>query len=208
MGLLVFDCECTRLGASSWRPAHYGRRVHSQTLSHNVRRLRFSLQSPKHKFGLPVGKHVFIYAKRVACPRTRLAVQCCFAARHVVLCLRGCFRNAQCAMLLEFSNKEQDVIWITGSVTAVVRVRQGEERDGCSGVLPSQQRRRPRLFRARHQGPLDSWRRNHSQPMHPAGCVLSCSLCSQRMLCPYTNAGSGARLGMSLTHAGILEEPA
>lgn len=31
-------------------------------LSHNVRRFRFALQSPQHKFGLPVGKHVFIYA--------------------------------------------------------------------------------------------------------------------------------------------------
>lgn len=32
-------------------------------LSHNVRRYRFALQSPQHKFGLPVGKHVFAYAK-------------------------------------------------------------------------------------------------------------------------------------------------
>lgn len=32
-------------------------------LSHNVRRFRFALQSPQHKFGLPVGKHVFAYAK-------------------------------------------------------------------------------------------------------------------------------------------------
>ncbi|KAF8062729.1 hypothetical protein HT031_004059 [Scenedesmus sp. PABB004] len=31
-------------------------------LSHNVRRFRFALQSPEHKFGLPVGKHVFLYA--------------------------------------------------------------------------------------------------------------------------------------------------
>lgn len=31
-------------------------------LSHNVRLFRFALQSPEHKFGLPVGKHVFIYA--------------------------------------------------------------------------------------------------------------------------------------------------
>jgi nitrate reductase (NAD(P)H) len=31
-------------------------------LSHNVRRFRFGLQSPEHRFGLPCGKHVFIYA--------------------------------------------------------------------------------------------------------------------------------------------------
>lgn len=32
-------------------------------LSHNVRRFRFALQSPQHRFGLPVGKHVFLYAQ-------------------------------------------------------------------------------------------------------------------------------------------------
>ena len=37
--------------------------VRKESLSHNVRRFRFALQSPQHKFGLPVGKHVFIYAK-------------------------------------------------------------------------------------------------------------------------------------------------
>lgn len=31
-------------------------------LSNNVRLFRFALQSPQHKFGLPVGKHVFLYA--------------------------------------------------------------------------------------------------------------------------------------------------
>jgi nitrate reductase (NAD(P)H) len=36
-------------------------------LSHNVRRYRFALQSPQHKFGLPVGKHVFAYAKCAPC---------------------------------------------------------------------------------------------------------------------------------------------
>lgn len=34
-----------------------------EKLSHNVRRFRFALQSPQHRFGLPVGKHVFLYAK-------------------------------------------------------------------------------------------------------------------------------------------------
>lgn len=37
--------------------------VEKEALSHNVRRFRFSLQSPQHRFGLPVGKHVFLYAK-------------------------------------------------------------------------------------------------------------------------------------------------
>lgn len=32
-------------------------------LSHNVRKFRFALQSPKHKLGLPCGKHVYIYGK-------------------------------------------------------------------------------------------------------------------------------------------------
>lgn len=37
--------------------------VQKQELSHNVRRFRFALPSPQHKFGLPVGKHVFLYAE-------------------------------------------------------------------------------------------------------------------------------------------------
>lgn len=37
--------------------------VEKEHLSHNVRRLRFGLQSRLHQFGLPVGKHVFLYAK-------------------------------------------------------------------------------------------------------------------------------------------------
>lgn len=37
--------------------------VEKEALSHNVRRFRFALQSPEHRFGLPVGKHVFLYAK-------------------------------------------------------------------------------------------------------------------------------------------------
>lgn len=35
----------------------------AQNISHNVRRFRFALQSEKHRFGLPVGQHVFLYAK-------------------------------------------------------------------------------------------------------------------------------------------------
>nr|ABP97095.1 nitrate reductase [Chlorella vulgaris] len=37
--------------------------IEKEALSHNTRRLRFALQSPQHRFGLPVGKHVFLYAK-------------------------------------------------------------------------------------------------------------------------------------------------
>lgn len=37
--------------------------VEKHELSHNVRRFRFALQSPQHRFGLPVGKHVFLYAQ-------------------------------------------------------------------------------------------------------------------------------------------------
>jgi nitrate reductase (NAD(P)H) len=36
--------------------------VDKQVLSHNVRRFRFALPSQQHKFGLPVGKHIFLYA--------------------------------------------------------------------------------------------------------------------------------------------------
>ena len=37
--------------------------IQKEDLSHNVRRFRFALQSPQHKFGLPCGKHVYIYGK-------------------------------------------------------------------------------------------------------------------------------------------------
>lgn len=36
--------------------------IEKHELSHNVRRFRFGLQTPQHRFGLPVGKHVFLYA--------------------------------------------------------------------------------------------------------------------------------------------------
>ncbi len=42
--------------------------VQKEELSHNVRRFRFALPSPQHKFGLPVGKHVFLYAECVPHP--------------------------------------------------------------------------------------------------------------------------------------------
>lgn len=37
--------------------------IEKENLSHNVRRFRFALQSPQHRFGLPCGKHVYIYGK-------------------------------------------------------------------------------------------------------------------------------------------------
>lgn len=37
--------------------------IEKHVLSHNVRRFRFALQTPQHRFGLPVGKHVYIYGK-------------------------------------------------------------------------------------------------------------------------------------------------
>lgn len=37
--------------------------IQKEELSCNVRRFRFGLQSPQHRFGLPVGKHVFLYAQ-------------------------------------------------------------------------------------------------------------------------------------------------
>ena len=39
------------------------RLAEKHVLSHNVRRYRFALPSAQHKFGLPVGKHVFLYAR-------------------------------------------------------------------------------------------------------------------------------------------------
>lgn len=39
------------------------RLMEKHELSHNVRRFRFALPTPQHKFGLPVGKHVFLYAQ-------------------------------------------------------------------------------------------------------------------------------------------------
>ena len=36
--------------------------IEKTELSHNVRRFRFGLQSTEHRFGLPCGKHVFLYA--------------------------------------------------------------------------------------------------------------------------------------------------
>ena len=42
--------------------------AHKERLSHNVTQYRFALQSPQHKLGLPVGKHVFLYAMYAPAP--------------------------------------------------------------------------------------------------------------------------------------------
>jgi len=34
-----------------------------ENISHDTRRLRFALQSPKHILGLPIGKHIYLSAK-------------------------------------------------------------------------------------------------------------------------------------------------
>lgn len=39
-----------------------------EVLTHNTRRLRFALPSPEQRFGLPVGKHVFVYARSAPPP--------------------------------------------------------------------------------------------------------------------------------------------
>ena len=39
------------------------RLAEKHALSHNVRRFRFALPTPQHRLGLPVGKHVFLYAQ-------------------------------------------------------------------------------------------------------------------------------------------------
>lgn len=40
-------------------------------LSHNTRLFRFALQSPEHRLGLPIGQHMFFYAK--VCSHTSAA---------------------------------------------------------------------------------------------------------------------------------------
>jgi ferredoxin-NADP reductase len=42
-----------------------------EKLSHDTRRFRFALASPQHRFGLPVGNHVFISAKVDGAPVMR-----------------------------------------------------------------------------------------------------------------------------------------
>ena len=37
--------------------------VEKVELSHNTRLFRFALQSPNHRLGLPIGQHMFFYAK-------------------------------------------------------------------------------------------------------------------------------------------------
>lgn len=43
--------------------------AHRKDLSHNTRLFRFALQTPETKLGLPVGQHMFFYAKACPCRR-------------------------------------------------------------------------------------------------------------------------------------------
>jgi hypothetical protein len=60
------------------------RLIEKRVLSHNVRMFRFELQSPKHKLGLPCGKHVYIYGKWAVLPPihplTTQEIHCRFAS--------------------------------------------------------------------------------------------------------------------------------
>ena len=50
-------------------------------LSHNTRLFRFALQSPEHRLGLPIGQHMFFYAKvRAQSPCSIQAVPVLFAS--------------------------------------------------------------------------------------------------------------------------------
>ena len=56
-------------------------------LSHNTRLFRFALQSPRHKLGLPIGQHMFFYAKvRIQgfSARHHTCAACSNAVRHVL----------------------------------------------------------------------------------------------------------------------------
>ena len=68
--------------------------VEKHVLSHNVRRFRFALQSPQHKFGLPVGKHVFAYGKCV--PREQ--------AQQHTSCWQHCLGFRTAWLILQIGN--------------------------------------------------------------------------------------------------------
>ena len=72
-----------------------------QNLSQNVRRLRFALQSPKHKFGLPVGKHVFLYAK--CAHRPFFAAKHSFQQRLLLMACRGWFCSSQMGAIVSMT---------------------------------------------------------------------------------------------------------
>ena len=46
------------------------------SLSHNTRLFRFALQTPEHRLGLPIGQHMFFYAKVNLCTATVILCAC------------------------------------------------------------------------------------------------------------------------------------
>ena len=55
--------------------------VEKVELSHNTRLFRFALQSPKHRLGLPIGQHMFFYAKVCLWSFLSAAWHCCCEGR-------------------------------------------------------------------------------------------------------------------------------
>ena len=117
-----------------------------QVLSHNVRRLRFELQSPKHKFGLPVGKHVFIYAK---CAQLSQPAANALPNRvpswlwlvwlvRALQCTLGSYESDLSEVRCVFA--ESIVKRDASQLMRCCAFAQGEERDGRQGLLASQQR--------------------------------------------------------------------
>jgi Oxidoreductase FAD-binding domain len=108
----------------------------AQVLSHNVRRFRFALQSPKHIFGLPVGQHVFLYAKcasacAVAACRM-LEPSCSLLDRPLDASLAG---STHAHVSLHVSDG------LTRFSTCCIGLTlQSERGAGCARILPGQQR--------------------------------------------------------------------
>ena len=50
-------------------------------LSSNTRLFRFALQSPNHRLGLPIGQHMFFYAKVCGRVSRMLLLACPFCRR-------------------------------------------------------------------------------------------------------------------------------
>jgi hypothetical protein len=72
--------------------------------SHNLRRFRFALPTPQHRFGLPVGKHVYIYGMYVN-TSTLIAW----------IVIRGLVLTKKCPP----SEKRMDVVHLSASPRAV-----------------------------------------------------------------------------------------
>jgi hypothetical protein len=60
-------------------------------LSTNTRLFRFALQSPNHRLGLPIGQHMFFYAK--VCGRSLLAAGMPGLRGHLLDCMQCCVQD-------------------------------------------------------------------------------------------------------------------